>query len=139
MVALETYSTNVTVAENTPIPLNNVALSKGCEIEKQGSATIQFNKCGAYRVNVNCVATASEAGNLGIQLQKDGVLQPQAVSGITATETTSLRPMSFETFVQVSRNNSNCCCVSPVTISIINTGVEAIFDNIDVTISKEPC
>lgn len=139
MVALETYSKNVTVAENTPIPLNNVALSKGCEVEKQGSATIQFNKCGAYRVTVNCTATAGEAGNLGIQLEKDGVLQPQAVSGITATETTSLRPMSFDTIVQVSRSNSCCCCVSPVTISFINTGVGATYDSIDVVITKESC
>ncbi len=139
MVALQTYSKNVTVDENTPIPLNNVAVSKGCDIVKQGPATIQFNKCGAYEVCVDCVVSASEVGIVSIQLEQNGVLQPQGMSSNTIDATTDVRPMSFTTYVQVEHNNSNCCCTKPTVISIINTGSAATFNNINVKISRESC
>ena len=66
---IETYSRNITVAANTPIPLNNVALLKGATAEKQGTATLQFNKCCIYEVCVSASANAETAGDITIQLQ----------------------------------------------------------------------
>lgn len=133
---LETYSKNVTVLTNTPIPLNNVALAKGRTVEKQGTATIQFNQCGVYKCCVNASATASATGTVSIQLQKNGVLQPQAVSSATSGDTSSILPLSFTTLVQVPQNNSGCCCSTPTTVNIVNTGEGAVFDTIDVTVDK---
>lgn len=133
---LETYSKNITVLTNTPIPLNNVALDKGCSIKKQGIATIQFNQCGIYKCTVNASATASTTGALTIQLQKNDVFQPQAMSSATAGDTSSLLPLAFTTLIQVPQNNTGCCCSTPTTINIVNTGVGAVFNTIDVTVEK---
>ena len=48
---LEAYSQNLTVTEGQAIPFNNLALKKGCTVELVTPTTIQFNKCGVYKVN----------------------------------------------------------------------------------------
>ena len=133
---IETYSQNITVAASTPIPLNNVALIKGCTVQKEGTSTLQFNKCGVYQVCVSCSAVASAEGIISIGLQKDNVTQPQATSSVTAADATSIHPLSFVTLVQVPRNNSCCPCASPTKINIVNSGIQATFDTIDVVVTK---
>ena len=64
---LEAYSLNVTVPAESAIPFNNVSLQKGCTAILSGAATIQFNKCGIYMVEVD----ASSAAAATIQLFKD--------------------------------------------------------------------
>ena len=46
-----------------------------------------------------------------VQLYKDGVLQPQAQSMGSS--------LGFDTLVQVSEDNTPCCCTSPVTLQIM--------------------
>ena len=70
-------------------------------------------------------STAAEAT---IELSKDGVLLPQAQS----TGTT----LGFTCLVQVPTSNSNCCCASPTLLQVVNTGAEAVFDSINVVVTK---
>ena len=134
---LEVYSKNIDVLANAPITLNNVALLKGNSTQLQGVSTIQLNKVGIYEVTVSAVATASTAGEISIQLEKNGVLQPQAVSAVTAADTTSSYSLGFTTLVQVIQNNNyNCICTIPTNIDIINTGVAATFNSITVTVVR---
>lgn len=134
---IETYSRNITVAANTPIPLNNVALLKGATVEKQGTATLQFNKCGIYEVCVSASVNAETAGDITIQLQKDDVLQPNSVSTATAADTSTIYPLSFTTLVQVGHNNCPCnACAAPTNVNIINAGEPATYDAIDVVVTK---
>lgn len=122
---LEAYSLNVEAAAETAIPLNNVTIKKGCDIQMSGASSIQLNKCGVYKVHVDAVAGASTT----IQLKKNEVLQPQAQS----TGTT----LGFETLVQVPTNNSCCPCSSPVTVQVINpTETAATLTNINVVVEK---
>lgn len=131
---LEVYSKNVTVAENGIIPLTSVALVKGTSTQLLGTSTIQFNKCGIYAVTVSGSVTGSAAGEIVIQLEKNGIVQPQAVSLATAADATSIIPFSFTTLIQVpDSNNINCPCSTTTTIYLRNAGIEDTYNTITVT------
>jgi len=122
---LEAYSLNVTVPTDSAIPFNNVTIRKGCTVELNGVSTIELNKCGVYMVEVD----ASSAAATTIQLFKEGVAQAQAQSTGTSP--------SFTTLVQVSENNSKCCCSSPTNIQIRNAGdASATFTDVNVVVTK---
>jgi hypothetical protein len=133
---IEAYSKNVTVTTNSTIPLNNVAIDKGCGVSINGS-TITFNKCGVYKVTVSASTIATVIGVISFQLFKNGIAQTQAGTSETASDTTSLHSMSFTTFVQVPVNNCRCdSCTSPTTVNIVNTGVGTTYNNVDVVVDK---
>ena len=122
---LEVYSLNTIVPAGTAIPLDNIVIEKGNTAINASPATIQLNKCGVYMVACDASADASTT----IQLYKDGIAQPQA-QGTGGTP-------AFTTLVSVDHSNSNCCCSSPTTLQIFNTGdAEATFTNINVVVTK---
>lgn len=133
---LEVYSKSITALANSAIPLNNVALDKGTSTKLQGVSTIEFNKCGVYKVSVSASAVATVAGAITIQLEKNGVVQPQAETSATAADTTTIYPLAFTTLVQVDHNNCNCLCSSPDRISLINAGVGTTYNQIDVVVTR---
>lgn len=120
---LEVYSIDVDVAENSPIPFNNVAMEKGNTVTFSGTSTIQLNKCGVYMVSCD----ASTADTVTVQLYKDGVAQPQAQSTGGA--------LSFTTLVQVATNNGCCCCQSPVTLQVVSD-TATTFTSANVSVTK---
>jgi len=123
---IQAYSTDITVGVDSAIPFNSVALEKGCTVSHPSSDTFNLNKCGVYMVSVD--ASVEAVGT--IQLFKDGVAQPQAQS------TAGTAP-SFQTLVQVDKNNSCCPCSSPTTIQVKNVGAAAIdFTNVNIVITK---
>lgn len=125
---IEVYSNNVSVDAGATVPLNNEVLRKGCTATKSGN-TINLNRSGVYQVNCSC--TASAAGTL--QLQRNNVLQPQA-----QLDMTNSRAASFSTLVQVSHNNCSCDCdTAPVSLSVVNTGTEAVpITTFNLTVTK---
>lgn len=120
---LEAYSLNVTVAANAAIPFNNISLEKGCTARLSSPATIQLNKCGVYMVAVEASAAAAAT----IQLYKDDVAQPQAISTGTSP--------SFVTLVQVDHNNCGCACASP-TLLQVKTPAAATFTDASIVVTK---
>ena len=120
---LEVYSTNVEVAADSAIPFQNVALKKGCTAELSGTGTIQLNKCGVYMVSFDGTASAET----NVELYKDGVTQMQAQATGEA--------VSFETLVQVDKNNCGCCCSSPVTLQVISDSA-VTFTNANIVVTK---
>lgn len=121
---LEAYSIEVEVAAGAPIPFNNVSIQKGCTAVLASPTTIQFNKKGVYAVSFNTSADPTTTGDIEVQLSKNAVLQPQAQSSVTAA-TGDVSALSFSTYVQVTEDNSPCCCTSPTIVQILNTGVGA--------------
>lgn len=132
---LQTYSTNITVAVDENIPFNNVALIKGTTATKPAPATINLNCAGIYRVAFNASAIASVAGNLEVQLYRDGVPMAQATS-INTGAVADAETLSFETLVQVPRGNTCDCCSSAVTVEVKNIGVAATYDTANLTVTK---
>ena len=117
---IQAYSTNITVGADTAIPFNNVTLKKGCSAVQAGPATFQLNKAGIYMVSCDASLAPTAAGEVSIQLSKNGILQPEAIAieqGTAATPTN----MSFCTLVQVQENNTCSCCTSPTNIQVINS------------------
>lgn len=132
---LEAYSTNVTVASDSSIPFNNVTIEKGCTAVLSAASSIQLNKAGIYMISVDAAGVPSEAGIMSIQLSKDGILQPQAQSAVTG-ETTDTSNMSFVTLVQVKENNTCSCCTSPTVCRVVNTGVAATYNIVNIVVTK---
>lgn len=120
---LEVYGTNIAVEADTAIAFNGTSLKKGCTAELESPNTIQLNKCGVYMVEFDASAGAANT----IQLYKDGIAQPQA-------QATGTNP-SFTTLVQVDRNNSDCCCSSPVNLQFLTT-TAGTLTNANVCITK---
>lgn len=133
---IEVYSLNTTVATNAVVPLSSTTIQKGCTTTLSGN-TISLNKCGVYMVSVDAsAATSGTAGNITIELTKDGVLQPQAQSTFYSGATTDIGNLSFVTLVQVTDSNSCRCCDAATTIQVLNTGEAATFTNINVVVTK---
>ena len=134
---LQVYSSNLTVAENTTFPFNNVALDKGCAETLNAPATIQINKAGVYLVEMDGFATPDAATEVSIQLMVNGVAQPQAITTFVPAAITDTRTFGFKTFVRAFENNCNCnCLTSPTTLQFVN-GDTALSDaHINVVITK---
>lgn len=136
---IEVFSNGVSVASGVAIPLENVSILKGKTVINSGTRTIQFNKGGIYKVDVNAtgVSTTATTGEITIQLMQNGVLSPAAISSETVANATASHALSFSTLVQVPNDNCNCCCKSmPTIITIMNQGVATTFSNINVVVTK---
>lgn len=136
---IELFSNNVIVASGVAIPLESVSLIKGNTVINSGTRTIQFNKSGIYKVDVNAsaVSTTATTGEITIQLMQNGVLAPYAIASETVANTTATHALGFSALVQVPNDNCNCCCKSvPTFITIMNEGVGATFSNINVVVTK---
>jgi hypothetical protein len=131
---LQAYSTDITVGANAAIPFNNVSLVKGRTAVLSAPSSIQLNKAGIYYITVNGSITPDADGDVSIQLTKNGILQPQAISTGTGA-TGSPTALAFSTFVQVSENNTCACYSSPTVINILNSSA-GTFSNVNVTVSK---
>ena len=131
---IQAYSQNVNANANSDIPFQVVKIDKGCFESLNGTGSFDLNHCGVYRVTVNGTVTPSEAGEIGVELFKDGVGQVETLTQITAAAAT-LYPFSFTTFIPANRNNGNCACSTPTVLNVRNTGVAATY-NINLTIDK---
>lgn len=133
---LEIYSLNITVPSNGDIPFNSTSFAKGCTATHSAPSTTALNKRGVYRVSVEASVTPSVAGDVGIQLLRDGVAVVSAFSTTTgvADETTTL---GFETLVRVQQDNTCCCTSSPVILQVLNTAEDEVtYPIIKMTVSK---
>jgi hypothetical protein len=133
---LEAYSLNQTILTSGIIPFNSVALLKGETVQLNGVSTIELNRCGVYEVVFNMTANATTAGNIVVQMTKNGVIQPQATRTITGATTATSANVPITTLVQVSKNNTDCCCSSPTIIQFVNAGVGVLANNINVAVTK---
>lgn len=131
---LEAYSVNVAATANTAVALNNITIEKGCTAKLVSPTTIQLNKSGVYMVACDASFTPAAEGIVGIELQKNNVIQPQAQSTATGAVDTTTN-LNFTTLVQVTHDNTSCCTSSPTTLQIISLA-DGTFDSINVCITK---
>lgn len=134
---IEAYSNGVAVGVGLPVPFNSASVIKGRTVEQQNVNTFIFNRRGIYHVAVDAsAATSGIAGDIALQLYKNGVLQPQAATQANSTAATDTEAMSFETLVQVEDDNTCCCNKIPTTIQIFNAGVAAQYNHVNIVITK---
>lgn len=131
---IEVYSQNVTVASGSAIPFNVVSLELGCSTRQNDATRVNLLKPGVYRITFNADVVASEVDEVSVQLTRNGIAIPQAVAATTPASTTAVSHLSFATLVRVKEA---CCCSMMNFVSVLNTGVEATFNNVDLVVTKE--
>ena len=133
------YSTSdQTVAVNATILFeNNGVVSGRCSTHSAGTGAFSLNGPGFYLVHFNGDVSAATAGDVVVQLYLNGELYEGAEATTTiTTATTETDNIGFEAIVKVL---PNCCAIVdnlPATLTIRNTGIEALFSNAAVTIVK---
>lgn len=134
---LDTYTnSSQTIATGSPVLFNTNRIMTGCTATHcAGSASIELNKPGIYMIHFNGDAAESgTAGNITVQLFVNGVLYPAAEATVNSTATTDIDNMSFETLVRVRKDF--CDCGNSVDLTFVDTGVGAVFSNVEVVVTK---
>ena len=123
-----------TVATNGLLTFTTNRILTGCTATRDGS-TFQLNKPGYYYVTFNAVAAATEAvGELTIELQNNGVAVPGAEAASTTVTAGNNDNYAFTTIIRVL---PSCCVVdNAAKLTLVNTGVPATFENVNVNITK---
>ena len=132
---IQAYSTNISVPANNNIPLNNLKIRKGCNENLAAPATIQLQKRGVYVVSVDAYGSAAAPGEISVQLVKNGVPQPSAISQANVAAADSIVTLGFKDLVQVPQDNNACCCTSPTELSFVtgDTDITGLHFNVVVT------
>lgn len=129
-------TTTETLTTGQLLPFTNINILNGCSINYvAGSSSIQLKKPGVYLISVD--ATAAESGTAGtvtMQLQKNGVNVEGATSSSNSAAVTDFNGMSFSTVVKVL---PSCASIdNTTTLTVLNTGVGAIYSNTNITVVK---
>ena len=136
---IEAYTKNQSCATGSNVAFNNVTIEKGCTAVLQATTTIAQNTCGVCMVSADAygAVSGSAAGAVTLQLARDGVLQPQAISGASSSGTADSVAVSFQTLVQVEQNNCRCnCCTSPTVLTVQNVGSPATLTSANIVVTK---
>lgn len=110
-----------------------------------GTRTFEFDnsdiilqQSGIYHITATAVASGAEAGTLAVQLFENGIAIPGAFSNETiTTPDTELRTLVIDHFVLVdSADVLGCTSTLSKAISLVNTGVEATFTSVVISVEK---
>ena len=129
-------STNQTIGVNENLSFSTNRVLTGCTVtHAAGTDTFSLNKPGYYYVSFNGDAVMSEAaGEITVQLLNNGVVVPGAEASTYSSAATDVVNLGFSTIVKVL---PTCPCVeSAGVLTLQNEGIEAIFSNVNVTITK---
>lgn len=137
---LYSYSnTDQTVAANGTLTFANNSISTcSCITHAAGSGSIGLTATGYYLINIEADAanTTATAGNITLQLYTNGTAYPGAEATVTSDSTTDLAHLSLSTLVRVL---PNCCAITtntPLTLTVVNTGIAATVSNATITVVK---
>lgn len=99
---------------------------------------ITIQTAGIYRVTATLVGAGTEAGDVTIQLTANGVAVPGALSTETITTAdTETRTFVIDQYVLVDKACTlGISAITPVTLSLVNTGVGATFADVTLNIEK---
>ena len=126
-----------TLAQNTPVVYSVDAIKTGTTVtHAAGTSTFVLNKPGYYYVTVTAIGSASATSTDPIVLALyNGASQiAGAVASELSTETTDIVDLTINTIIPV---RPSCCAVdNTVNLIVINTGVEAVYTNATITITK---
>ena len=137
--ALDAYSTTARVyVTNDNVIYDNSYIHSGESIcYTAGTPTAKIVKSGLYLVMFSANAIATTAGNITMQLFRNGVAVSGANATVTAANTTDTNNITLHTLIEVG----NACCCSGITNSniplvITNTGVGVTVSNAKLDVIK---
>lgn len=102
------------------------------------SSEVILQRTGVYHITATAVVAGSEAGDVTLSLFENGIAVPGAFSTQTiTTPTTELRTLVIDYYVMVdSTCVLGCNSVVNKAISLVNTGVEAIYSSVVLNVEK---
>ena len=102
------------------------------------STEVILQSTGVYHITATAVASATAAGNVTLSLYENGLAIPGAFSTETiTTPTTELRTFTIDYYVLVdSTCVLGCNSVVNKSISLVNTGVEAVYSSVVLNVEK---
>ena len=126
--------TSQAVSTNGILAFTTDRILTGCTATRNG-ASFQLNKPGYYYVTFNADAAATETlGVLSIELQNNGVAVPGAEASSTTTVAGNISNYAFSTIVRVL---PSCCAIdNTASLTVVNTGIEATYSNVNINITK---
>jgi hypothetical protein len=139
MLQANTYNTTgVEVNANSPVTFENVTVETGCTATcTPGSTTIYLNRPGYYMVQFNGygnIETAATNGTLEISMYNNGTEVPYANALAASTSPADIENIQFSTIVRVL---PSCPSIdNDAALTFVNTGAEATYYNINVTVTK---
>lgn len=105
----------------------------GCTVTRNGP-TFQLNKPGYYYVTFNANGSATSVADATIELLNNGIAVPGATATITPAAIGNTMNFAFATIIKVP---PSCCAVdNTANLTLVNTGVAAIFTNVNINITK---
>lgn len=134
---IQIYSDGVAVASGGTYPLNTAVFFKGNTATQNAVGSAGLNNRGVYNVHVDGFATLADEGVYSIQLTRNGVPLPQAISSMTVAAG-DIGSGSFETLIVVEDSNCSCDWTSVATsLGVINPSESDVTDaHINILISK---
>lgn len=125
-------TTDQSVAANGQIALGSVIRRTGCSQVSLNGNTIQLEGTGYFEVTVSSTFTSPAAtSTISVALYQDGVQVPGAeASDYISTADTIARDISFTCVVR------NTCCKSFSSLTLINIGAAASFNNVAVVVKR---
>ena len=132
---ISSYNTTTqAVTTNELLTFTTDRILTGCTATRNG-ATFQLNKPGFYYVTFNAVAAATETlGELTVELYNNGVAVPGAEASTTTTVAGNNSNYAFSTIIRVQ---PSCCAIdNTARLTVVNTGVDATYNNVNINITK---
>jgi hypothetical protein len=132
---LSSYNiTSQAVATGDLLTFTTDRILTGCTATRDGQ-TFQLNKPGYYYVTFNAVAAATTTvGELTVELQNNGVAVPGAEASYTTTTAGDNSNYAFSTIIRVP---PTCCpLIAGAKLTVVNTGVDATYTNVNINITK---
>lgn len=126
--------TTQAVLANGNIAFSTDRILTGCTATRDGE-TFQLNKPGYYYVSFNAVGSATETvGAITVELHNNGVLVPGATATFTPAAAAVDGNFAFATIIKIP---PSCRFVDNTgNLTLVNTGVDATYTNINVNITK---
>lgn len=109
--------------------LGNKCTNCGCSITTNSNNFI-INNSGTYRFSFDVTFTPTAAGTAVIQLYKNGIALPCAISTVSVAEATT-----YTTHIETILNVPVCCMLKP-EFSVIISGIAGTVDNIGANVLK---
>ena len=127
-------TTSQAIVSNGLLNFTTDRILTGCTATRNGQ-TFQLNKPGYYYVTFNAVAAATTTvGELTVELYNNGVAVPGAEASYTTTTAGENANYAFSTIVRVL---PSCPLVNnTANLTVVNTGVDATYTNVNINITK---
>lgn len=127
------FAASQAVAVDSVFNFPNVTRT-GSSIVSNGSGSFTLDNAGLYLIIASVSGAGAAAGNLSIQINRNGALIPGTVQVANSTAATDIVNLTTSTIVDIPRS---CACINnDAVITIVNGGIAGTFVNGSIQIIK---